>query len=167
MNTAAERVLTVLKEKDYANFTGVPCSLLKGIFSLLEKESKKKDENIVYIPAVREDSALGVASGMYLGGKKSAVLMQNSGLGYSLNVLTSFNFIYDIPILLLISWRGAYGDDAVEHDIIGAKLTNLLDSVEIPYQEFDNNRSEELIIKSLDLIEKTNRPVALLIKDEI
>lgn len=167
MNTVAERMLTVLKERKYTNFTGVPCSLLKGIFGLLEKTSEDKDKNIVYIPAVREDSALGVASGMYLGGKKSVVLMQNSGVGYSLNVLTSFNLIYDIPILLLISWRGVYGNDAVEHDIIGAKLTNLLDSVEIPYQEFDNNRSEELIIKSLELIEKTNRPVALLIKDEI
>jgi sulfopyruvate decarboxylase subunit alpha len=167
LSSTAERILTVLKEQEYTHFTGVPCSLLKGIFKQLESKEKDEDENIVYVPAIREDSALGVASGMYLGGKKSVVLMQNSGLGYSFNVLTSFNLIYDIPVLLLISWRGAYGNDAVEHDIIGAKLTDLLESVEIPYQEFDNNRSKELILQSLALIEKTSRPVALLIKDEI
>ena len=167
VNSVAENILEVLEEREYANFTGVPCSLLKGIFSLLEKYDESSDRNIVYVPAVREDSALGVASGMYLGGKKSVVLMQNSGLGYSLNVLTSFNLIYDVPLLLLISWRGAYNNDAVEHDIIGAKLTNLLDSVEIPYKELDHNDAKDLIIESLDLIEKTNRPVALLIKDQI
>ncbi|MGG3006571.1 thiamine pyrophosphate-binding protein [Geobacillus stearothermophilus] len=167
MNSTAERMLAVLKENGYNHFTGVPCSLLKGIFKLLESKANEVDEGIFYVPAVREDSALGVASGIYLGGKKSVVLMQNSGLGYSLNVLTSFNLIYDIPVLLLISWRGAYGNDAVEHDIIGAKLTNLLDSVEIPYQVFDHNRTEELILESISLMEKTSRPVALLIKDEI
>ncbi|MCF2132231.1 hypothetical protein L1I79_38335 [Strepomyces sp. STD 3.1] len=167
MNTTAEKMLTTLIENNYTHFTGVPCSLLKGIFSLLESNEVTERHGISFTPAIREDSALGVASGMYLGGKKSVVLMQNSGLGYSLNVLTSFNLIYDLPILLLISWRGAYGNDAVEHDIIGAKLTNLLDSVEIPHKEFDNNRPEELIAETLSLIEETNRPVALLIKDEI
>jgi len=167
LNSVAERMLAVLKDRGYTNFTGVPCSLLKGIFRLIEEVSEKSDESLVYVPAVREDSALGVASGMYLGGKKSVVLMQNSGLGYSLNVLTSFNLIYNIPVLLLISWRGAYGNDAVEHDIIGAKLTNLLDSVEIPYQEFDCNRTEEIVLQSLESIEKTSRPAALLIKDQI
>lgn len=77
------------------------------------------------------------------------MLMQNSGLGYCLNVLTSFNFIYDIPILLLISWRGAYGNDAVEHDIIGEKLTDLLDSVDIPYKELDYENSEGTILDAL------------------
>ncbi|WP_461202910.1 thiamine pyrophosphate-binding protein [Anoxybacillus sp. TBDG-1] len=94
MNSTAERMLAVLKENGYNHFTGVPCSLLKGIFKLLESKANEVDEGIFYVPAVREDSALGVASGIYLGGKKSVVLMQNSGLGYSLNVLTSFNLIY-------------------------------------------------------------------------
>ncbi|ADM36254.1 hypothetical protein MOD48_07170 [Bacillus spizizenii] len=167
MNSTAERMLSTLTENNYTHFTGVPCSLLKGFFRLLESKEAIEKQNITFIPSIREDSALGVASGMYLGGRKCVMLMQNSGLGYCLNVLTSFNFIYDIPILLLISWRGAYGNDAVEHDIIGEKLTDLLDSVDIPYKELDYENSEGTILDALFLIEKTNRPVAILIKDEI
>ncbi|MNJ54728.1 hypothetical protein D3C77_501840 [compost metagenome] len=93
--------------------------------------------------------------------------MQNSGLGYSLNVLTSFNMIYELPVVLIISWRGAYGNDAVEHDIIGARLTHLLEAVEIPYVEFDEKEIEQVMHKVIRLIEITSKPVALLIKDEV
>ncbi|MBJ6363213.1 thiamine pyrophosphate-binding protein [Paenibacillus sp. GCM10012307] len=160
----SEVILSVLKENGYRHFTGVPCSLLKGLFSLLEQD---ENSQVRYIPAVREDSAVGVASGFVISGHKSAVLMQNSGLGYSLNVLTSFNMIYDLPILLIVSWRGAYGNDAVEHDIIGARLTHLLDAVEIPHIELTENQPEQALLEAVGLIEATSRPVALLIKDEI
>lgn len=163
-SAAAEKILSVLIQQGYDHFTGVPCSLLKGLFTLLEQSDSSR---VRYIPAVREDSALGVASGFAISGKKSVVLMQNSGLGYSLNVLTSFNMIYDLPVLLIVSWRGAYGNDAVEHDIIGARLTHLLDAVEIPHIELDENGTEQTIHKLIKLIEAASRPVVLLIKDEI
>lgn len=164
VSTTAEKILSVLNEKGYDHFTGVPCSLLKGLFALLEKSDTSK---MRYIPAVREDSAIGVASGFAISGRKSVVLMQNSGLGYSLNVLTSFNMIYDLPVFLIVSWRGAYGNDAVEHDIIGARLTHLLDAVEIPHIELVENETEQAIHKAIELMEATSKPVALLIKDEV
>jgi sulfopyruvate decarboxylase subunit alpha len=157
-------VLTVLKENGYSHFTGVPCSLLKGLFALLEQS---ENTQVRYVPAVREDSAIGVASGFAIGGHKSVVLMQNSGLGYSLNVLTSFNLIYEVPVLLIVSWRGAYGNDAVEHDIIGARLTHLLDAVELPYFVLENNGIKQTIQEAIGLLEASRKPVVLLIKDEI
>lgn len=167
LSETAERMLSVLQQRGYSHFTGVPCSLLKGIFRQLEARTAESGSGITYVPAVREDSALGVASGMYLGGKKSVVLMQNSGLGYSLNVLTSFNLIYDLPVLLLISWRGAYGNDAVEHDIIGARLTNVLEAIDIAHVVFNPDQVEGSIGQAIDRLEATNRPVAVLIKNEV
>ena len=108
-----------LKDLGFDFFTGVPCSLLGGIIESLAGE---------YIPAVREDTALGVAAGAYLGGRKPCVLMQNSGLGYSLNVLTSLNMIYDIPVLMLISFRGYAGKDAPEHLIMGRHCVELVET---------------------------------------
>ncbi|MBE1460754.1 phosphonopyruvate decarboxylase [Nocardiopsis terrae] len=119
----AQEVVEGFFEAGFRSFTGVPCSLLKGLFRILEDASTPAR----YVPAPREDSALGVASGLAVAGERPVVMMQNSGLGYSLNVLTSFNLIYDVHMPLIVSWRGHGGNDAVEHDVIGRELTNLLD----------------------------------------
>ena len=68
----------LLKENGYNFFSGVPCSLFKGIIAELEN-----DLDVPYLPAVREDAALGVAAGAYLAGKQPVVLMQNSGIGHT------------------------------------------------------------------------------------
>ncbi|WP_306368972.1 thiamine pyrophosphate-binding protein [Nocardiopsis sp. CC223A] len=115
------------------HFTGVPCSLLKGLFHALEDAP----EPVRYLPAPREDTALGVASGLAVAGTPAAVLMQNSGLGYCLNVITSFNLIYDVHTPLVVSWRG-HSADAVEHDVIGRELTRLLDVFSLPWNVLDH-----------------------------
>ena len=63
-------------------FTGVPDTILGGIIAHLTEEG-------LYTPSVREDEAVAMASGAFLGGKIPAVLMQNSGLGNALNILAS------------------------------------------------------------------------------
>ncbi len=80
-------------------FTGVPDSILGGIIAELM-------ERRLYTPAVREDEAVAMAAGAYMAGKIPAVLMQNSGLGTSLNTLISLNYIYRQPCILIVSWRG-------------------------------------------------------------
>lgn len=118
----ADALKTRLKEAGFDFFTGVPCSLLGSIIKSLGDE---------YIPSVREDTALGLAAGAYLAGRKPCVLMQNSGIGYSLNVLTSLNLIYDIPVLMIISYRGFGGNDAPEHIVMGEHCVELLETVGI------------------------------------
>ena len=83
-------------------FTGVPDSILGGIIAELM-------ERRLYTPAVREDEAVAMAAGAYMAGKIPAVLMQNSGLGTSLNTLISLNMIYCQPCILIVSWRGYQG----------------------------------------------------------
>lgn len=163
MASISKEIIKSLLKHDYTYYTGVPCSLLKGIF--LELESKTF-QDIQYFPAIREDSAVGLASGFSLSGERSVVLMQNSGLGYCLNVLTSFNLIYDVPTLLIISWRG-YTSDAVEHDVIGKKLLDVLSSVDIPYQVLDLENIKNSITPLINTINSTKRPAALIIKDNV
>ena len=106
--------LELLERHGYDFFAGVPCSLFEGVTRVLDD-----DPRYGYVSAVREDSALGLAAGAYLGGRQPVVLMQNSGLGVSVNALASLHQIYDIPTLLVVSWRGQDGDDAPEHAIMG------------------------------------------------
>jgi len=91
----SEDFAQALIDSGYDFFTGVPCSIIGNLITTLTDRS-----DITYIPAVREDAAVGVASGAYMAGKIPVVLMQNSGIGQCLNTLTSLNLIYKLPCLL-------------------------------------------------------------------
>lgn len=154
----AEEFLNLLVSVGYNFFTGVPCSIIGDVILLLERDSRFR-----YIPAVREDVAVGLAAGAYLGGKTSCVLMQNSGLGQCLNALTSLNLIYKIPCLLIITWRGYKGKDAPEHLIMGKACTKLLDSIELPYKELTQKNVTASIEWSREVTVHKQIPVALLL----
>lgn len=88
------------KSQGYDFFAGVPCSYLKSFIKELEK-----DPDMQYIPAVREDVALSIGVGAYMGGRKPLVFLQSSGLGHLVNPIASLLTPYGIPIHLLISLR--------------------------------------------------------------
>jgi sulfopyruvate decarboxylase subunit alpha len=125
----APAFLAALEAQGFDFYCGVPCSLLKGLVSLLEKNTA-----LGYVSATREDSALGMAAGAFFGGKRPLVLMQNSGLGVSVNALASLHTLYEIPVLVVISWRGEDRSDAPEHWMMGEIMTPLLDLMKIPHR---------------------------------
>jgi sulfopyruvate decarboxylase alpha subunit len=156
-----ERFVAELRERGYDFFAGVPCSLLKQVLAVLSSQ-----DEVPYIPAAREDGALGMAAGAQMAGKRPVVLMQNSGLGVSLNALLSLQMEYELPCLLVISWRGYGGVDAPEHVIMGPSMCGILDTVGIPHKTLEPEGSAEDITAALDWaggeLERTRRPVALL-----
>lgn len=149
----------VLKEKGFDFFTGVPCSILKDIVAYLSE-----DPDVPYIPATREDEAIGIATGAYLAGRKPVVLMQNSGLGNSISALTSLDILYEIPILLLISWRGYQGKDAPEHLIMGEVTTRLLEDIGVPAVILPGSDVEETISKAVSVLERKKIPIAVIVR---
>jgi sulfopyruvate decarboxylase alpha subunit len=141
-------------------FTGVPDTILGGIIAFLTEER-------LYTPAVREDEALAMAAGAYLGGKIPAMLMQNSGLGNGINVLASLNMIYRIPCLLLISWRGFEGKDAPEHLVMGQTTPQLLDTLRIPHRTVSPSSFQDDLRWTAQTFMDQRIPVALLLKKGI
>jgi acetylornithine deacetylase/succinyl-diaminopimelate desuccinylase-like protein len=100
-------------------------------------------------------------------GKVPAVLMQNSGLGTSLNALISLNVIYQQPCLLLISWRGFQGKDAPEHLVMGDSMTQILDAARIPHRTLSERSLIEDLKWTAQTFMKQRIPVALLLKKGI
>ena len=149
----------MLKEKGFDFFTGVPCSIFKEVINYLLAEP-----DIPYIPAIREDEALGIATGAFLAGKKPVVLMQNSGLGNSIGALTSLSLLYEIPMLLLISWRGYQGKDAPEHIIMGKATIKLLEDIGVPTKILPKEEAEKIILSAVRIIEEKNIPTALIVR---
>jgi phosphonopyruvate decarboxylase len=159
--SSSRHFLDLLEQLGYNFFTGVPCSLFEGVTRVLDAEPRYG-----YISAVREDSALGLAAGAYLGGRQPVVLMQNSGLGVSMNALVSLHQIYDIPALLVISWRGEGGpggNDAPEHIIMGDVMRPLLDLLRIPFVVFEPSTLAADLGQLTRTMHETRKPVALVV----
>src|SRR4029450_14018984 len=68
------------------------------------------------------------------GGARRAVIMQNWGLGTSLNALASLSLMYGFPALLLVTWRGFGGKDAPEHILMGEISPRLLELMGVPHR---------------------------------
>lgn len=138
-------------------FTGVPCSLVAGVIAELERRG-------LYFGELREDAALGVAAGAYMAGRLPLVVMQNSGLGVSMNALGSLHLLYEMPCLLLVTWRGWEGKDAPEHLIMGAVLPRLLDLFDIPRRTPTTETLLDDVGWAIARLKSTRKPVALLVR---
>ncbi|PAF41423.1 thiamine pyrophosphate-dependent enzyme [Helicobacter sp. 11S02596-1] len=117
-----------LKNLGFKTASGVPCSLLSPLinYSL---------EHMEYLMANDEGSALGIISGMALGGKRGFVLMQNSGLSNALSMLSSFNAIFQVGVLGFVSLRGERIDginhDEPQHELMGKITQDVLNLFEV------------------------------------
>lgn len=156
---SSQNFIERLREHGFGFFTGVPCSLLSGLISALETLP-----DLRYYPAVREDAAVGLCAGAYMGGKLPVLLMQNSGLGYSLNAFTSLNLIYKLPVLVIMSWRGCGGKDAPEHIIMGKVNEDLLKTAGMDYAVLTEDNVDSLLDRAMKKIRGEELPFTLLVK---
>ena len=150
--------LDALAAQGYDFFAGVPCSLLKGVIRCFDAESRWG-----YVSATREDSAVGMAVGAWMAGRKPAVFMQNSGLGTCMNALVSLNAIYEVPALLVTSWRGEGGKDAPEHLVMGEIMQPFLDLIGLPWRVLRAETIDEDIGAVTAAIDERSVPGALIV----
>lgn len=147
-----------LKDAGINFIVSVPCANLKKLLNLVEE-----DEDIKHVPVTREEEGFGICAGAYMGGMKPAILMQNSGLGNSVNVLASLNKLYNFPILIIISHRGTFGEGVYGQIPMSKATTRILESLDIAYYKVDNpNESQEIVKKAWNLSAISEEPIALL-----
>jgi phosphonopyruvate decarboxylase len=139
-------------------YTGVPCSLVEDLIAALEG-----DRRAPWIPAVREDVAVGLAAGAWLGGRRPVVVMQNSGLGTSLNALASLALMYGLPALLIVTWRGFEGRDAPEHILMGEISPGLLEMLGISLRVLGRHDVDESLAWARREMDARQAPVAILV----
>lgn len=147
-------------------FAGVPDSLLKNICAYITDNVPAKD-NII---AANEGGAVGLAAGYYLAtGKIPVVYMQNSGEGNTVNPLMSLTDkdVYNIPVLLVIGWRGEPGKhDEPQHVKQGKVTLFLLDAMGIKYAVLSENETEaaKQIEEAAAYMNETKEAYALIVR---
>ncbi|HET8577103.1 MAG TPA: thiamine pyrophosphate-dependent enzyme [Methylomirabilota bacterium] len=159
---SGKELVALLEAQGYDFFSGVPCSLIEGVIGALEGHPR-----LPYVPAVREDVAVGLAAGAWLAGRTPMALMQNSGLGTSLNALVSLSLMYRLPALLLVTWRGYEGKDAPEHLLMGEISPSLLALIGIPHRVLQVESAAEDIAWARAESERLSQPVALLLPPRV
>lgn len=157
-----------LKELGIDFFAGVPDSLLKNICAYIT-DTLPREQNII---AANEGGAMGIAAGYHLAtGRIPVVYMQNSGEGNIINPLASLTDkeVYNIPVLLLIGWRGRPGvHDEPQHVKQGKVTTGLLNTMGINYTVLskDEEAAAKQVKVAVDYMQKTNECYALVIEKD-
>lgn len=129
---AADAFLGPAQERGFSFYTGVPCSFLTPLINRVIS-----DPALAYVGAASEGEAVAVAAGAWLAGKRTVVMCQNSGLGNTVNPLTSLNHPFRIPSLLIVTWRGQPGlADEPQHALMGEVTGSLLDTIAIGHAGF-------------------------------
>lgn len=125
-----------LKKLGYDFYSGVPCSFLKYLINYAINECD-------YVMAANEGDAVAIAAGAYLGGKKSVVLMQNSGLTNATSPLTSLNYTFQLPVLGFVSLRGEEGlGDEPQHELMGQITEKMLKLMKVKWAYLSDDFAE-------------------------
>lgn len=149
-------------------YTGVPDSLLKDFCAWMIDQTGSHR----HIVAANEGTAIGLAAGHYLATEHPAlVYMQNSGLGNAVNPLLSLadKQVYQIPMILLVGWRGQPdGKDEPQHEKQGRVTPDLLDAMQIPYVVLAPEESKAIaqIRKAVCDSGESHSPCAILVRKE-
>jgi sulfopyruvate decarboxylase subunit alpha len=121
-----------------------------------------RDDRFIHVPVNREESAIGLCSGAYMGAMGSAALMGASGFMTVVYALTKINYTYGIPLLLLATLRGAVGDHHKHHVSNGLYLLPVLDAISMRYQIVDKAEEIPLISRCYRHTRTYARPMVVL-----
>jgi sulfopyruvate decarboxylase alpha subunit len=133
----SEVVLECLKQNDIRVISYVPDSVVWRVLEKVEKDSFFR-----MVRATREDEAIGVVSGAYIGGLRGATFMQSSGFANCINVLGSLCVAMRVPIPMFVSLRGELGEFNLAQVPVGRAVRPIMDALGL--QHFTPTRLDEV-----------------------
>src|SRR5438046_9564982 len=92
-----------------------------------------EDPQMILVRLAKEEEGVGISAGAHLAGVRSAMLMQNHGFLASINGIVSLAFLYRLPLLMLISYRGEFGERDPWRTEGGGVTEDLLRALRIPF----------------------------------
>ena len=159
----AHTFLDVFRAEDVCNLVFLPDTVMGRLLALAEA-----DPFFRLVGVHREEEAVGILAGLFMGGQRGAMLVQSSGLGNALNALGSLAMAYRIPFPLLVSLRGELGEFNPAQLQMGRAVAGCLDALYI--QHVTLRRSERLdtvLTGALKTCFTTEAPFGILLSAEL
>jgi sulfopyruvate decarboxylase subunit alpha len=153
----SDKIVADLVANDVEFVTTVPCKQLAGVIDAVEAE-----KSIYHIPSNKEDEGMGLCAGAYMGGKRPAIIMQNTAIGVTVNTLVTLTQYYRMPLPMLISYRGELREPVACQVEMAVHTKALLNQLNIPTYHFHEESDVEEFDAILKYTYMCNKPVAIL-----
>ena len=158
-SSASELIYQALKSAGVRLVSALPETWLVHLIRLAEA-----DPEMTLVRLAKEEEGVGISTGVHLAGGKSAMLMQNHGFLAAVNGIVSCAQLYRIPLLMLVSLRGDFGERDPWQTEGGLVTEDVLRALRIPSARLeDPTHLKTRIQKGMTLASSSNRPVALLL----
>lgn len=152
-------IYDALKESGVGLVSALPETWLVHLIRMAEE-----DADMILVRLAKEEEGVGVSAGAHLAGTRSAMLMQNHGFLASVNGIVSGAQLFRIPLLMLISARGEFGEADPWQTEGGLVTRHVLEALRIPYGDLNETaKVGSSVAKAQTLAHASNRPVALLL----
>jgi phosphonopyruvate decarboxylase len=161
---SADDFIEPARARGFGFYTGVPCSFLSPFINRAISHPK-----LDYVGAASEGEAVAIAAGAWLAGQKTVVMCQNSGLGNTVNPLTSLNFSFQIPTLLIVTWRGQPGlKDEPQHELMGQITAAMLDVIRVDHRPFPKEAKNvpQAIDETCEAMDRSSLPAAFIMEKD-
>jgi sulfopyruvate decarboxylase alpha subunit len=139
--TWAHTILEAFRAEDIRNLVFLPDTVMGRLLALAEE-----DPSFRLTGVHREEEAVGILAGLFLGGQRGAMLVQSSGLGNTLNALGSLAMAYHIPFPMLVSLRGELGEFNPAQLHMGRAVPGCLDALSIRHVTLRTETDLETIV---------------------
>src|SRR6187200_1483267 len=157
--TNSKLIYEALKACDIKIMSALPETWLVHLIRMADE-----DPDMTLVRLAKEEEGVGISAGAHLAGVRSAMLMQNHGLLASINGIVSLAQLYRIPLLMLITYRGEFGERDPWQTEGGGVTEDLLRALRIPFSYLDSpSHVAHRIRKAQTLAYSANKPVALLL----
>src|SRR3954447_10583622 len=144
---SSQAIYDALKACDVRLISALPETWLVHLIRMAED-----DPEMILVRLAKEEEGVGISAGAHLAGVRSAMLMQNHGFLASVNGIVSGAQLYRIPLLMLISHRGEFGEKDPWQTEGGGVTEHVLRALRIPYAMLDaTSHVEHRIRKALTL----------------
>ena len=153
----SQKIISNLKAGGADFFLSVPCKLLANMITILEN-----DKEIYYSAIPREEEGMGICAGAYLGNKLPCIMMQNTGIGNSVNAIVSLLQLYNIPVVFLISYRGTPGEPIGAQGGMASVTEDILKTLRIPMLNCNNEKDLDKISTFANHAKVIENPVAVM-----
>lgn len=155
--TVNDKILNSFVKNKVEFVTTVPCKQLAGVIEGIEK-----NDAIMHVPSNKEDEGMGLCAGAYMGGKRSAIIMQNTAIGVTINTLATLIQYYNIPLPMLISYRGEIGERVACQVEMAVHTKALLDQLNIQTYHFHKPDDVDELDSILNHTFMSRKPTAIL-----
>ena len=118
----------------------VPDNVLRPLIERLHA-----DRYFTAFACTREEEAVGIAAGAWMGGLRAIVMMQTSGFATLANVLASLPVPFQIPVLLLVSERGTLGEFNIGQALVARTMRPVLDALTMEHHTLSRLDEVEFI----------------------